>query len=55
MLRHFEIGQLRQDFQFELVRRAFAPLLAGELEPIFAGNFPDQIVVARPGARAVSN
>ena len=51
MLRHFEIGELRQDFQFEFVRRAFAPLLAGELEPISASNFPHRIVVARAAPR----
>jgi hypothetical protein len=46
MLRHFEISQLRQDFQFEFIRGAIAPLLPRKLEPISPGNFPHHIMVA---------
>jgi hypothetical protein len=51
MLRHFEIGQLRQDFQFELVRRPFSALLASELNPIFSRDFAYNIDVTRPAPR----
>jgi len=51
MLRHFEIGRLRQDFQFELVRRPFSALLALELNPIFSRDFACNIDVRRPAPR----
>ena len=48
MLRHFEISQLRQDFELQLTGRAGAPLLARNIEPILPRNFADKIDITRP-------
>src|SRR5882724_3398170 len=52
MLCDFEIGELRQNFQFQLVRRAFAPLFARQVEPVFSRNFAHQVMVARASPRS---
>ena len=51
MLRHLVVGELRQDVEFELVHRMVAPLLTGELKPIFARNFAHDIDITRSAPR----
>ena len=53
MLGHFEISQLRQDFELQLAARARAPFLARNLEPILARDFTDKIDIACPPPRSL--
>ena len=51
MLRDFEIGQLRQDFELQLAGRSLSSFLAGNIEPILARDFPDKIGITRAPPR----
>ena len=46
VLGHFEIGESWQNLETEIMPGALPALLSGQLEPIFAGNFADNIDIA---------
>ena len=50
VLRHFEIGQLRENFHAKIFR-PLPPFFARDFKPIRARHLPHQIVITRPAPR----
>src|SRR5215475_4335219 len=52
MLRHLEVSELRQNFEFEIVHSAFAAFPGRQVKPILACDFAHQIPVSHAAPRS---